>query len=342
MSSHSVVWKRPTLLAPLEGVSGNAWRSLLVDYGSIGLICAPFLRITAQPPNIAWLRAQVQRTRELPLSMQLLGSHAAHLALAARALADAGADVVDLNLGCPARLIVNKGVGAGLLTQIDEIARIVAAMRAACPAQLSVKIRAGVDGFDDVLAIAQAIESAGADFLVLHPRTRQQGYSGVADWRIVRRVKSHLGIAVVGNGDLWYAADALQLMQTAGVDAVMIGRAALRNPFIFRQIEELRVGGAPYVPSGGDVVEHVERLAAMLTVELGRTHQGPSGALKEHVKYLLRAVPEAERCELWERAKRAASVAEIVEAIRPLGDLAVLDLAANGPLRLEMTPADPR
>jgi tRNA-dihydrouridine synthase B len=341
MSSCAAVWTVPTLLAPMEGVAGNGLRDLLASYGRPGLICAPFLRVTAQPPNVAWLRGQLHRTKDIPLSMQLLGGHPQHLALAAHILADAGADVVDLNLGCPSRQVVNKGAGAGLLPNLGAISNVVGTMRGACHTRLSVKIRAGVDSLGEAVCIAKAIESAGADFLVVHPRTRRQGYSGVADWNVVRRVKLQLAIPVVGNGDLWYAADAMRLMRTSGADAVMIGRAALRNPFIFRQIEELRQGIAPYVPSGVDIVEHVERLAAVLTVELGRTHHGPEGALKEQVQLLLRAVAEPARTPMWQRAMRAGTVADIVEAIRPLRDLPELDLAADGPLRLETTPPDP-
>ncbi len=341
MGRYASVWTVPTLLAPMEGVAGNGVRDLLASYGRPGLICSPFLRVTAQPPNSAWLRGQLHRTHGIPLSMQLLGDHAQHLALAARILADAGVDVVDLNLGCPSRKVVNKGAGAGLLPYVDAISNIVGTMRAACHTRLSVKIRAGVDSFGEAVSIAKAIESAGADFLVLHPRTRRQGYSGVADWNVVRRVKSQLAIPVVGNGDLWYAADAMRLMQASGVDAVMIGRAALRNPFIFRQIEELRQGSAAYVPTGVDIVEHVERLAAILTVELGGTHHGPAGALKEQVQLLLRAVAEPARLPMWQRAMRAGTVADVVEAIRPLRDHPELDLAADGPLRLETTPPDP-
>lgn len=350
----SPVWKSPTLLAPMEGVLGHPVRELLASYGSPGLVCAPFLRITAHAPSVQWLCSELRRTRDLPLSMQLLGNHAAHLALAARVLSDAGADVVDLNLGCPVRQIARKGVGSGMLGDLDAIYHVVSAMRAACSTTLSVKIRAGIDNSDNLLSIAKAIEAAGADFLVLHPRTRHEGYSGVADWSLVRRIKSELTIPVVGNGDLWYAADALRLMQSSGADAIMIGRGALRNPFIFRQIEELRQGQVPFVPNGHDIVEHIEQLSATLWVEHERTRSGstgslkreraqsgPIGSIKEHARWVLRAAPASVRLVLWDRAKRSASVSEILEAIRPLRELSTMDLASDGPLRFEMTPANP-
>jgi tRNA-dihydrouridine synthase B len=336
-----MLWTNPTLLAPMQGVGAPPVRDLLATLGRPGLACAPFVRITSQAPNPSWLVSHVHRTLDVPLSVQLLGSHPGHLGRAARCLADAGVDVIDLNLGCPSRQVVSKGVGAALLSSVDQISRIVAAMRAACHARLSVKIRSGGDSADDVLRIAKAIEEAGADFLVVHPRLRSQGYDGIADWSIVKRVKEHLTIPVVGNGDCWYARDALRLMALTGADAVMLGRPALRNPFIFRQIDELRRGRAVFVPTGADIVAHVGRLAESFAATLLRTRRGPTGALKEHLQYLLRALPESSRHVLWDRTKLAEGLGEILEAIRPLHDMEQLDLAADGPFRFETTPVDP-
>ena len=168
--------------------------------------------------------------------------NAEHLAYAAKIVSDAGASVVDLNFGCPSRQVMRKGVGAALLADPDAIYGIVARVKSNVSALVSAKIRGGIDQLDDTLRIARAIERAGADFLVVHPRYSQQGYDGIADWRWVRIVKSELGIPVVGNGDCWYAKDALRLMAWSGCDAVMLGRAVLRNPFIFRQINALMVG----------------------------------------------------------------------------------------------------
>lgn len=334
-------WHSPTLLAPLHGVGASSVRDLLGECGSPGVVCAPFLRVTSQPPNLDWFRQQVHRTRDVPLSVQLLGSHPENLAAATRCLVEAGADVVDLNLGCPARTVVRRGVGAALLGQIDQIRQIVAAMRAACSARLSVKFRSGESGSSEVVQIAQAIEAMGADFLVLHPRTRIQGYGGVADWDLVKRVKDAVKIPVIGNGDCWYASDSLRLMQSSGADAVMLGRPALRNPFIFRQIDDLRAGREPFRPKASDVLEHIYRLAEVYRAELRHTRSGPAGALKEQIQFLLRAVPRPARQLLWQRASQAHELGAVLEAIRPLSDQGDLDLFAEGPHRFESTPADP-
>ncbi len=330
----------PTLLAPMQGVGAAGIRDLLAVLGRPGMICAPFLRITGHRPSVPWILGQLHRTANIPLSAQLLGSHPEHLALAARVLADAGTDVVDLNLGCPTRQAFKKGVGAALLSSVDSISKIVAEMRAACRCRLSVKIRTVDDTLHEVIGIAKAIEGAGADFLVVHPRTRAQGYQGVADWNVVKRVKQNVSIPVVGNGDLWYAADALRLMHSSGADAIMIGRPVLRNPFLFRQIEELRAGHLPYIPHGGDIVEHVENLAAQAQAELRQRQHGPDGAIKEQIQFLLRAVPEPLRTHLRQRTMRAVGLGAVLRAIEPLRDIRVLDLAADGPLRFEATPPE--
>jgi tRNA-dihydrouridine synthase len=273
--------------------------------------------------------------------VQLLGRHPQHLAFATKVLVDAGVDVVDLNLGCPTRNAVRKGVGAGLLLEIDSISRIVVAMRANCTARLSVKIRALDEAVDDVVLVAKAIEAAGADFLTIHPRTQRQGYLGVADWSIIKHVKAAVTLPVVGNGDLWYAMDALRLMRSTGVDAVMIGRPILRNPFLFRQIEELRAGVPVFIPRGRDILMYVRRLAELEQAAPRARRRGSEGLLKEQIQFLLRAVPEPLGTELGQRMTRAIGFQEVLSAIEPLGAVECLDLGADGPLRLELSPLTP-
>ena len=325
----------------MHGAGTAGIRDLIGELGSPGIFCAPFLRITEQRPSVSWLCERLHRTQGVALSAQLLGSHSANLAFAARVLVDAGVDVVDLNLGCPTRQALKKRVGAALLSDPKAISEIVMAMRAACRGRLSVKIRAAEGPLDDVLTVAKVIEEEGADFLVIHPRTQGQGYGGVADWDVVKQVRAHVSVPVVGNGDLWYATDALRLMSGAGVNAVMIGRPALRNPYLFRQIEELRAGLTPFVPQGRHIIQHIRRLAELAQVELQHRRHGPEGALKEQIQYLLRAVPEPQRSLLSQRTMRAVGVAQVISAIEPLGDVEQLDLEANGPLRLEVSPPNP-
>ena len=138
------------------------------------------------------------------------------------------------------------------------------------------------------------MEACGADFLTVHPRRRVDHYRGIADWRIIALLRRELGIPVVGNGDVWYARDALRMREETRCDAVMIGRPALRNPWIFRQIAELVAGREPFAPSGADVALHLRRLADAL--QGGGRDPSPLavGPLKEQFRFLVRAVPQAD------------------------------------------------
>jgi tRNA-dihydrouridine synthase B len=279
----------------MQGVGRPTTRARIAAYGPIGLICVPFVRVTRQRVNLRALRREVVRVPGTSLSVQLMGSHAPHLAIAAEELSAAGADVVDLNLGCPVRGVVRKGVGAALLDRPHLVSELIARMRERVTGLLSVKLRAGYAAPDRALEIASRAEAAGADFVVIHPRSRAEGYQGVANWRIVAEAKRALRIPVIGNGDCWYAADALRLMQQTGCDGVMLGRAALRNPWIFQQVNDLWAGKTPCSPNGDEVLEHIRRLASDLGREARRTPQNPLGGLKEHVRWLLRTVPEGPR-----------------------------------------------
>lgn len=319
----------------MEGVSSPLSRELLQSYAPIGLVCTPFIRITDQRPSVEFLRSQVRRERVANLSMQLLGNNADQLAFAARVLDDEGVGFVDLNFGCPSKQVMKKGVGAAMLSQRETIGDIVSRVRTSVTGRLSVKIRGGVDHLDETLEIATTIQDAGADYLVLHPRSGRQGYEGIADWRWIRRATSALRIPVVGNGDCWYAADAVRLMNWSGCDAVMIGRPCLRNPWIFRQIDELIRGELPMLPTGRDVLAHLGKLAALFEAELGPDRGRAAGALKEHAKYLLRAVPPTARVTLSLAALRATSCSELLRALAAIEGVESLDLGAQSSARLE-------
>jgi tRNA-dihydrouridine synthase len=193
---------------------------------------------------------------------------------------------------------------------------------------LSAKIRAGFDDSDGAVAIARLIEEAGADLIIVHPRRRADFYDGVADWRIILAIKRALRIPVVGNGDVWYAADALRMRAETGCDGVMVGRGALRNPWIFEQIEALVRGTPAPRPNGDDVLDHYDHLSDVL----GGTHpQNTLGMLKEQVRYLARIVADGQ--ELAKAALRSSSATEMRRVLesRLRGEPShALDLAAEG------------
>jgi len=278
----------------MEGITGPAVRALLAGYGPIGLVCTEFVRITGEKTSEAYLRRQVSKAPGVALSVQVMGNDAERMAEACAVVASAGADVVDVNLGCPTACAARKNVGAALLKDPEGLRRLLVAMRAAAPGLFSAKLRAGFDNSDDALGNGRLVEACGADFLAVHPRRRIDHYRGIADWRIIAALRRELSIPVVGNGDVWYAHDALRMREETNCDAVMIGRPALRNPWIFRQIAELGAGREPFAPSGADVALHLRRLAAAL--QGARLDPSPLavGPLKEQFRFLVRALPEAD------------------------------------------------
>src|SRR6188768_1222377 len=248
----------------MEGVTNAAVREVLAGYGPVGLVCTEFVRISGGRISPTYLRKQVEKLPGVPLSVQVMGNDPELMAEAGAVVARAGADVVDLNLGCPTGSAARKNVGAALLKQPALLARLLATMRRGVPGLLSAKLRAGFDTTDDALSNARLVQDNGLDYLAVHPRRRIDHYRGSADWRIVTLIKRELGIPVVGNGDIWYAESALRMFEETRCDAVMLGRPALRNPWIFRQLSELLAGREPFRPSGADVAQHLKRIAASL------------------------------------------------------------------------------
>ena len=330
-------WAHPTALAPLEGVGQPWWRELLAEKGGIGLVCAPFLSIGQVPLVASRIERQVVKVPGHPLSAQLLGTHPRHLADAAAALARAGADVVDLNLGCPAKHAVSRGAGSGLLADPDQVLRLMVRLREAVPLALSAKMRLGLGDSASALGVAEAVAAAGADFVTVHPRRQKDYYAGRAKWQHIREIASRLPIPVVGNGDAWYAKDALRMMEETGCAAVMIGRPALRNPWIFAQIEALRQGRPPPRPCGADAVEWLQTAARRLEAGL-RKQRGVTGHLKELVSYIGRAVDDGGAFRT--AALRSSSVEQILglaeERVGPL-PADRLDLQADGHLGFEVS-----
>ena len=247
------------MIAPMEGVGHPEFRLLMAERGGLGIVCTEFVRISRAPLAPKSLRKAVIKCPGVPLSVQVMGNEVEKMAEAAEVMAHSRADVVDINLGCPAPRVVRHGVGAAMLKDPELLHRVLSAMRARGPGLLSAKIRAGFDDRTRVLEIAEAVQAAGADFLVVHPRRRADFYEGVADWRIIELLSRSLRIPVVGNGDCWYAADARRMRQETGCVAVMIGRPALRNPWIFEQIADLEAGRAPRRRSGGTPTPPVRR-----------------------------------------------------------------------------------
>jgi tRNA-dihydrouridine synthase B len=229
-----------TVLAPMAGVTDTVFRRFIKNLGGCGLIMTEF---TSADGVLRDLRVRGRYLHfyedEHPISAQLFGSSPTVLADAARLVEDLGFDLVDLNLGCPAKKVVKCNGGSGLLRDLPLIRQIFEAVRAAVKIPFTVKFRAGWND-DEIVCVelAHIAESCGLGAVALHARTRDQGYSGNARWEWIASVKQAVKIPVIGNGDIRSPEDACAIVAQTGCDAVMIGRMAPANPWIFRQIEQ--------------------------------------------------------------------------------------------------------
>jgi tRNA-dihydrouridine synthase B len=237
----SVVVSPATVLAPMAGVTDTVFRRFIRQLGGCGLIMTEFTSADGV------LRKKDQKAKrylhfyedEHPISAQLFGSAPRVMAEASRMVEGLGFDLVDLNLGCPAKKVVKCNGGSGLLRDLPAIGRIFEAVRAAVKIPFTVKFRAGWSEQEVVcVELARLAESCGLAAVALHARTREQGYSGQARWEWIAAVKDAVKIPVIGNGDIRSPQDACAMVAQTGCDAVMIGRMAPSNPWIFRQIEQ--------------------------------------------------------------------------------------------------------
>jgi tRNA-dihydrouridine synthase B len=233
-----------TVLAPMAGVTDTIFRRMIRALGGCGLIMTEFTSAEGVTRNAERTMHYLAFDEdEHPITAQLFGADAKTLASAARLVEHLGFDIVDINLGCPAKKVVKCG-GSGLLRDLHELERILREVRAAVSMPLTIKMRSGWDENSIVAVdVARLAEAVGVEAVAVHPRTRRQGYEGAADWNVIRAVKQAVRIPVIGNGDIHTPADAQRMLRETGCDAVMIGRGASSNPWIFRQIEQSAAGG---------------------------------------------------------------------------------------------------
>lgn len=238
------------LLAPMSGKTNLPFRLIAKKMGA-GLVSTEMISAVGLSRGQAKTHAYfVSHSSERPVAAQLFGSESETMATSVRIAAEKGMDVIDINMGCPAKKVVKTGSGAALMRDPRKAARIISAARRSTSVPLTVKIRAGWSPQEaNALEIAKVAEDSGADGLFIHPRFASQEFSGKADWTLIGRVKNTLRIPVIGNGDITEPSLAIKMRSVTRCEGVMIGRAALSNPWIFKQILELEETGSFTIPN---------------------------------------------------------------------------------------------
>jgi len=226
----------PLALAPMAEVTDTYYRSLVKELGGAGLVVSEFISAEGLTRHNARTKQMLAfNESERPVAIQIYGGDPDRMDDAAAIVEAEGVDIVDVNMGCPVRKIVNNGAGSALLKDFDRAASVVEKIRKRVKIPVTVKVRKGWES-DDVLPLLKRFEEIGVAAIAIHGRTRSEAYTGASDWGYIAQVKGELRIPVWGNGDVKTPADARRMFEQTHVDGVMIGRAALHNPFIFRDI----------------------------------------------------------------------------------------------------------
>lgn len=291
----SVELENPVILAPMAGVTDLPFR-LLCKEQQAGLLCMEMISAKA----ILYGNKNTEKlleihSQEKPVSLQLFGSDPVIISEMAKRIEDRPFDILDLNMGCPVPKVVNNQEGSALLKNPLLIGEIVEKTAKAIQKPVTVKIRKGFAGEDiDILEIAHIIENSGAAAIAVHGRTREQYYSGTADWEAIRQIKEAVSIPVIGNGDVDSPEKAKEMFDQTGCDAVMIGRAARGNPWIFSRVRDYIIEGKRLPPPDKEQIRQMILRHARLQVEYKGAYTGMR-EMRKHVAWYTAGMPHSAR-----------------------------------------------
>jgi nifR3 family TIM-barrel protein len=303
----------------MAGVTDTVFRRLIRSQGGCGLMMTEFtsshgvvkMLKARNPEKTKNFRYLVFEPEEHPISAQLFGSDPEVMADAARVCEDLGFDAVDINFGCPVNKVVKCNGGSGLLRDLPLVEKILQTVKGAISIPLTMKFRAGWNDKELVFVqMARLAEDNGVSVIALHPRTREQGYSGLSDWTRIAATKAAVKIPVIGNGDVLSPEDAVRMQRETNCDAVMIGRAAASNPWIFRQISEYLATGRYFQPTEQDRYEIMRRYYSML---VDQALPDAVGKMKQFATYFTHGVQGGSK--LRTEIHRQASAAQIIDAV---------------------------